>query len=128
MKEKNSQSLEDYLETILIIRGRQGYARSIDVARELEVTKPSVSAAMKKLKDEEYITMDDSGHIFFTDVGKKLAEKVYNKHRLLYKTLVAIGVDEDTAAEEACLIEHIISDKTYKKINDFYKKSIKEEK
>lgn len=122
MREKKNQSLEDYLEAILIIRDRQGYARSIDVANELGVTKPSVSVAMKKLKDEEYITMDGSGHIFFTDKGKALADKVYNKHRLLFKTLVAIGVDEETAAEEACLIEHIISDGTYKKINDFYKK------
>jgi len=122
MRERNNQSLEDYLETILIIRERQGYARSVDVAKELGVTKPSVSVAMKKLKDEKYITMDCSGHIFFTDKGMELAEMVYNKHRLLYKTLVAIGVDEETAASEACLIEHIISDKTYKKINDFYKK------
>lgn len=119
---KRNQSSEDYLETILIIRERQGYARSIDVANELGVTKPSVSVAMKKLREEELISMDDSGHIFFTDEGKKLAEKVYNKHRLLFKTLVAIGVDEETAAEEACLIEHIISDTTYKKINEFYKK------
>ena len=126
MKEKKNQSLEDYLETILIIRERQGYARSVDVAKELGVTKPSVSVAMKNLKDEEYITMDDSGHIFFTDKGKALAENVYNKHRLLYKTLVAIGVNEETAAKEACLIEHIISDTTYKKINEAYKKLNKE--
>ena len=126
MRPKNNQSLEDYLETILIIREDKGYARSVDVAKELGVTKPSASVAMKKLKDEDYITIDSSGHIFFTEKGKKLAEKVYNKHRLLYKALVAIGVDEETAAEEACLIEHIISDKTYKKINDFYKKHTKE--
>ena len=125
MRKKTNQSLEDYLEAILIIKERQGYARSVDVATELGVTKPSASVAMKKLREEEYINMDPSGHIFLTDSGKKLAEKVYSKHRLLYKALVSIGVDEATAAEEACLIEHIISDKTYNKINDFYKKQSK---
>lgn len=118
----NNQSAEDYLECILMLREKQGYARSIDVANELGVTKPSVSVAMKKLRDQEMITFDDNGFILFTDTGRKLAKKVYDKHKLLTKALIAIGVNEKKAAEEACLIEHVISDSTYKCIKDFVKK------
>lgn len=118
----NNQSAEDYLECILMLREKQGYARSIDVANELGVTKPSVSVAMKKLRDQEMITFDDNGFILFTDAGRKLAKKVYDKHKLLTKALIAIGVSEKKAAEEACLIEHVISDSTYKCIKDFIKK------
>ena len=118
---KKNQSAEDYLESILIIRERRGNARSIDVANELGVTKPSVSVAMKKLREQGMITFDDNGYISFTDAGEKIARKVYDKHKLLKKVLMAVGVDEKTAAEEACLIEHVISDKTYKCIDKFYK-------
>lgn len=122
---KNNQSAEDYLEAILMIRERNGNARSIDVANELNVSKPSVSVAMKKLKTQGLIEFDDSGCIVFTDAGKEKAEMVYDKHRLLTKVLSAIGVDEDVAAEEACLIEHVISDSTYEAINKYYKKQIR---
>lgn len=117
---KNNQSAEDYLEAILMIREKNGNARSIDVAHELGVSKPSVSIAMKKLKNLDLITIDDSGYIHFTPSGKEKAEKVYAKHRLLAKVLTAIGVDEKAASEEACLIEHVISDETYEAINRFY--------
>ncbi len=121
-KMKNNQSAEDYLESILIIKEKQGYVRSIDVAIELGVTKPSVSVAMKKLREQNLIVFGEDGHISFTDAGLAIAEKVYGKHRLLTKVLTLMGVDEKTAAEEACLIEHVISDKTYECINAFYKK------
>lgn len=121
-KMKNNQSAEDYLESILIIKGKQGYVRSIDVATELGVTKPSVSVAMKKLREQNLIVFGEDGHISFTDAGLAIAEKVYGKHRLLSKVLTLMGVDEKTAAEEACLIEHVISDKTYECIDAFYKK------
>ena len=119
---KNNQSAEDYLEAILVIRERSGNARSIDVANELNVSKPSVSVAMKKLKERGLILIDGNGLITFSEEGKAIAEKVYGKHKLLTGCLVEIGVDEKTAAEEACLIEHIISDKTYDCIKKYYKK------
>ena len=119
---KNNQSAEDYLEAIMIIRERSGNARSIDVARELNVSKPSVSVAMKKLKEKELIEIDENGLIMFSKEGEKLARKVYDKHKLLTKVLVMIGLKESEAAEEACMIEHVISDKTYKCINKYYKK------
>ena len=119
----NNQSAEDYLESILIIQERQGNARSIDVANELGVTKPSVSVAMKKLREQGMILFDENGLIQFTDEGRKLAKKVYDKHKLLTKALIAIGVSKKTAAEEACLIEHMISDSTYKCIKAFIKKT-----
>ena len=118
----NNQSAEDYLESILIIQERQGNARSIDVANELGVTKPSVSVAMKKLREQGMILFDDNGLIQFTDEGRKLAKKVYDKHKLLTKALIAIGVSKKTAAADACLIEHVISDSTYKCIKAFVKK------
>ena len=118
----NNQSAEDYLECILMLREKQGYARSIDVANELGVTKPSVSVAMKKLREQDMITFDENGFILLTDSGRKLAKKVYDKHKLLTKALISIGVNEKKAAEEACLIEHVISDTTYKCIKEFVKK------
>lgn len=122
---KNNQSAEDYLEAILVIRERNGNARSIDVANELNVSKPSVSVAMKKLKERGLIEIDENGLISFSKEGKALAEKVYDKHKLLTKVLTMIGVKESVAAEEACLIEHVISDETYQCINKFYKKASK---
>lgn len=123
---KTNQSAEDYLEAILIIRERNGNARSIDVAHELNVSKPSVSVAMKKLKEKGMIEIDESGLITFSKEGEMTARKVYDKHKLLTKVLVMIGLKESEAAEEACLIEHVISDKTYKCINKYYKKVTKD--
>ena len=125
---KINQSAEDYLEAILMLQEKNSYARSIDVANELNVSKPSVSVAMKKLKERGYITFDDNGFIKFTDEGKTLADKVYKKHKLLTDVLIYIGVKKDVAAEEACVIEHAISDNTYKCIDRFYKKAVKNKK
>ena len=123
MNNYNNQSAEDYLECILILRERLGNVRSIDVVNEMGVTKPSVSVAMKKLREQEMVTFDENGFILFTDAGRKLAKKVYDKHKILTKALIAIGVNEKTAAEEACQIEHVISDTTYKCIKDFIKRN-----
>jgi len=119
---KNNQSAEDYLEAILIVQEKKGNARSIDVVNELNVSKPSVSVAMKKLRANNLITIDDNGFIVFTDEGRKVAENVYNKHKLLTDALITIGVDKDEAIREACEIEHIISDQTYECIKKYYKK------
>ena len=121
--EKNN-SAEDYLESILMLHERNGYARSIDIARELGVTKPSVSNAMKRLREKGMIYFSDKGHIFFTDSGKAIAENVYRKHVLLTNVLKGIGVNEKVASKEACSIEHVISDETYELLNDFFKKHL----
>lgn len=120
MEARNTQSAEDYLECILMLREKQEFVRSIDVSQELGVTKPSVSVAMKKLRERGMITVNDSGHIFLTDEGSAIAEKVYSKHVLLTNLLLHIGVDKETAADEACLIEHAISDSTYERLNELY--------
>lgn len=117
--EKNN-SAEDYLESILRLHKRKGYARSVDVAKELGVTRPSVSSAMKKLREKEMIYFSDRGHIFFTDAGKAIAEEVYRKHILIKKVLLNIGVNEKNAAREACDIEHVISNETYECLSAYY--------
>ncbi len=119
---RTSKSTEDYLESILIIRERQQTVRSVDVAEEMKVSKPSVSIAMKKLREEKLVSMDAEGNIKLLKAGKQIAENVYAKHMLLTNVLKEIGVDEATASEEACLIEHVISDKTCELIETFYKK------
>ncbi len=110
MKKRNLS--EDYLESILILQKKQGYVRSVDVSRELGVSKPSVCNAMKRLCEKKMIYFGDKGYIIFTDAGKAFAERVYKRHRLLTKALVDIGVSEQTAMMDACRIERVISDET----------------
>ena len=119
---KGHESAEDYLETILILRERKGNVRSIDIVNEMNYSKPSISIAMKKLKSEGMVEMDLNGYITLTPLGEKIAQRTYRRHQLLEKVLVAMGVDEETAAEEACRIEHVIDENTYEKINEFYEK------
>ncbi len=107
------ESGEMYLETILILKNRFGYVRSIDIANEMGVSKPSVSRAISLLKENGYITFDPNGMILLTDSGKAVADKVYERHLFLTDFLTSIGVSEDTAAHDACKIEHIISDETF---------------
>lgn len=118
------ESGEDYLETILILKKRNGNVRSIDVAREMDLSKPSVSRAMGILKNKEFITVDEDGAIHLTEEGSKLAKKIYERHRVLTEALMYLGVDEKTASEDACRIEHDISEKTFTKI----KKHLREAK
>lgn len=114
------ESAEDYLETILILHERNGQVRSIDIVNEMNFSKPSISIAMKKLRENGFIRMDVNGLITLTQQGKEVAERIYARHRLLTKVLEEIGVDPRKAAEEACKIEHDIDDETYEKIDAFY--------
>ncbi len=118
------ESGEDYLETILILKNRQGFVRSIDVANELGFSKPSISRAMSILRDNGYITIELGGSIVLTDKGKETAGNVYEKHVLITEFFVkALGVDKEIAEKDACKIEHDISDETFLKIKKFLKNS-----
>ena len=114
------ESSEDYLETILILRERKGNVRSIDIVNEMNYSKPSISIAMKKLRACGMIEMDMNGYITLTDEGEEIAKKIYARHQLLQDVLIALGVDPQTASDEACKIEHDINDDTYNKINEYY--------
>ena len=107
------ESAENYLETILILKNRLGQVRSIDIAGELSFSKPSVSVAMKNLRQGGYIEMDDKGSITLLDKGREIAEKIYERHCLLSNWLEALGVDPKTAVEDACRIQHVISAETF---------------
>ena len=107
------KSSEDYLEAMLMMQERHGYIRSIDIAAELEVTKPSVSYATKRLRENGYITMNREGLISLTDSGMAIARRIYERHKMLTEFLMTIGVDEQTARQDACKIEHDISDETF---------------
>ena len=111
------ESAENYLETILILSQRKGKGevRSIDIVNELEFSKPSVSVAMKNLRENGYITVDKDGYIRLTDKGLEIAEKMYERHTLLSQWLIKLGVDEKVAVEDACRMEHVISAESKKK-------------
>lgn len=116
---KRQQSTEDYLETILTLRQKTGGVRSIDIAGDMGFTKPSVSVAMKNLREKGLITMGADGYIELTEAGEERARCVYERHTLLAEALIAIGVSEQTAREDACRIEHDISAETFEKIKAF---------
>lgn len=107
------KSSEDYLETILLLSGKTTRVRSIDIAREMGFSKPSVSIAIKKLREEGHITVDNSGHIFLTEQGKAYAMRVWDRHKTIHSWLRQIGVSEENAESDACKIEHILSEETY---------------
>lgn len=113
IQHRSEESLEDYLETILILSRRLSAVRSIDIANELNFSKPSVSVAVKNLKNRNYITVSDNGYISLTESGKEIAEKVYECHNLLTDWLVYLGVDPEIAAADACKMEHDISPASY---------------
>ena len=113
---KIQESAENYLETILILRERKGFVRSIDIAGELEFSKPSVSVAMKNLRENGYIQVDELGHITLTDSGEEIAQRIYERHAFLSTWLTALGVDPKVAAEDACRIEHVISAESFSAI------------
>ena len=118
---KIQESAENYLETILILKNKNGAVRSIDIANELGFSKPSVSVAKKNLRENGYIEVDSSGYITLLDSGRKIAEKIYERHTTLSKWLVSLGVDAKTAAEDACRIEHIISSESFEAIKKIAK-------
>ena len=110
---KIQKSAEDYLEMILMLKEKRGYARSIDIAAELGVTKPSVSYATKRLRENGYITMDSAGLISLTETGYEIAGHMYDRHKMLTAFLVSLGVDEEVALEDACKMEHDISEESF---------------
>lgn len=116
---KNNESFENYLETILILSHRSHIVRSIDIATELNFKKSSISVAMKNLRQKKYIFINDEGHIFLTEEGEKIASTVYEKHILISKWLISLGVDSKIATEDACRIEHVISDESFNAIKKF---------
>ncbi len=114
------KSAEDYLETILKLQQQHGQVRSIDIVGELHYSKPSVSVAMKKLRESGHVKMDENGLLTLTEMGEQVARRIYERHRVLSRMLETMGVDEKTAAAEACEIEHCISDSTFDKIRDYF--------
>lgn len=119
---KIQESAENYLESIHILKKRNGYVRSIDIVNELEVTKPSVSVAMKNLRENGYIEMDHEGYITLTEEGQKIADTMYERHTFISNWLIRLGVDTKTAIDDACRIEHVISTESFNAIKKFVDK------
>lgn len=113
---KTNESAENYLETILILSHKLPVVRSVDIATELGFKKPSVSVAMKNLREKGHIRVTDAGYIYLTDEGKEIAEMIYERHDILTKCLIALGVSDKTAEEDACKIEHVISRESFQAI------------
>lgn len=113
---KIKESAENYLETIYILSLKNSHVRSIDIVNELDFAKPSVSVAMKNLREHGYISMDSDGYITLTDQGKIIAENMYERHTLLSQWLMDLGVDKETATEDACRIEHVLSKDSFEAI------------
>ena len=107
---------EDYLEAVPVLQKEKGMVRSVDVARHLEVTKPSVCHAVATLRDGGFLTMDSDYFLHLTDVGRKVAEQIYEKHRFFTERLIEAGVDPETAERDACRIEHVISDESFRRL------------
>ena len=112
-KHRSNESIEDYLETILSLQKRISYVRATDIVHEMNFSKPSVSIAMKNLREKKYIDVDDNGYITLTDAGLKQAENVLEKHTILSNWLIGLGVNPETALEDACRMEHDISEESF---------------
>lgn len=125
---KIQESAENYLETILVLQKRNGQVRSIDIVNELNFTKPSVSVAMKNLRQNEMIEVDEGGYITLMPEGLAIAEKIYERHTILTDWLIQIGVNPETADEDACKIEHVISTESFLAIKKEYLSKKKVEK
>ncbi len=119
---KIMESAENYLETILVLYQRQGHVRSIDIAHEMDFSKPSVSTAMKKLRENGYIHVDDMGLITLTESGRSIAENIYERHTLLSQVLIDLGVPQEIAKEDACRLEHHLNPISFQKIKEYYLK------
>lgn len=122
---KIQESAENYLETILMLGQKKENVRSIDIAHELEFKKPSVSVAMRNLRENGYINVDSNGFITLTESGRQIAETMYERHLLLSHWLMRLGVDEKTAVEDACKMEHIISKESFEAIKRHVKEASK---
>ena len=119
---KIRESAENYLETILMLSKKRPVVRSVDIANELGFKKSSVSIAMKNLREKEHITVTEEGFIYLTDSGKEIAEMVYERHEVISECLVRLGVSKEIADEDACRIEHILSDESFEAIKDYLNK------
>ena len=117
----SNESAENYLETILMLSQKLPVVRSVDIANELGYKKSSISIAMKNLKAKNQITVTDAGFIYLTDEGKKIAEMIYERHRFITAFLTSLGVDEKVAAEDACRIEHVISEESFAALKEHIK-------
>lgn len=115
------ESGEDYLEAILMLSEKKDGVHAIDICEQLKITKPSVSVMLKRLREDGYITIDNDNHIHLTEKGLPIATKVYDRHKFLTSLLIRIGVNEKTAEDDACKIEHDLSDETYEKIKEAFK-------
>ena len=118
-----NESAENYLETILMLSKRLPVVRSVDISNELGFKKSSVSVAMKNLRENNHITVSDAGFINLTQSGREIAEMIYERHEFLSKWLISLGVPAETATEDACKIEHVLSKESFQAIKDFVKKS-----
>ena len=116
------ESAEDYLEAILMIQERKGYVRSIDIAEELQFSKASVSIAMKKLRENGYVSVDHAGKITLLKPGREIAERIYERHKVLTSLFERLGVNHDTAAKDACKVEHDLSPETFNALKKFCEK------
>lgn len=121
MKDRILESKENYLETILILQNRRGEVRGIDIAAEMEFSKPSVSVAMKNLRNDGCIVVDENGRITLTKEGREIAERVYERHLLFTEWLMSMGISEDIAAEDACRMEHCLSEESFAAIKNYIK-------
>lgn len=122
---KIQESAENYLETILVLQNRKGSVRSVDIANELGFSKPSICVFMKNLKNNGYILMDEHSLITLTDKGRAIAEKIYERHTFLTDNLTKLGIDPKTAAEDACRIEHVISEDTFEALKNYINNHLK---
>ena len=123
---KIQESAENYLETILVLQERKGTVRSIDIVNELGFSKPSVSVAMKNLREKGYITVSSAGFITLTEPGLAIASSIYERHLVLSNWLISLGVSPETAVNDACEMEHQISDESFQAMKEFIKKHTSE--
>ena len=117
------ESADDYLETILVLQEQHGQVRSIDIVNHLGYSKPSISIAMKKLRESGYISMAQDGTITLNDSGMEIAKRVYGRHKVITKLFTLLGVSQEQAAEDACKVEHDLSGETFEKICDFVRRN-----
>lgn len=125
---KIQESAENYLETILVLQKKNGYVRSIDIANELNFSKPSISEQMKKFREFGYIVVAENGHITLTEKGMDIAVRVYEKHEMIAEMLIGVGVSKEIAYQDSCRIEHVLSDETFDCLKQYYLKHMKKDK
>ncbi len=117
------ESAQNYLEAILVLSKKNGFVRSIDIANEMNFSKPSISVAIKRLKEDGCVTVDKNGGITLTKKGEEIASMIYERHEIIAKVLMHIGVNEETAYKDSCKIEHDLSNETFEKIKEYYNKN-----